>query len=84
MKHLADELINLLFSAHSNQTKALRLKAISLDYASLTKKEKASLDKLMRPYYDTLIIEESFELMALLKDNKLLTDYKFFNIVECL
>lgn len=82
MRYLADELINLLFSIHSNQTKSLRLKAIGMDYASLTKKEKASLDKLMRPYYDTLIIEEQFELMALLKDNGLLVNYNFFNVVE--
>ena len=83
MKHLADELITLIFSTHSNQTKSLRLKAIGLNYATLTKKEKTAFDKLMRFHYDTLIIDESFELMALLKDNKLLADYNFFNIAKC-
>jgi hypothetical protein len=84
MRYLADELINLLFSAHSNQTKGLRLKALGVDYSNLTKKEKTSLNKLMRPYYDVLIIDEHFELMALLKDNGFLVNYNFFKVMECL
>ena len=80
MKHLVDELIKLLFSTHNIHTKSLRLKAIGLNYSTLTKKEKTSLNKLMRPYYDILIIDEKFELMAILKDNGLLKEYNFFNL----
>jgi len=76
MKQLLIQLKTLVFSTHNKTVKLAFLEECRRNYNLLTKKEQQSFDKALHIVLDQLIIEEEYNLLALLKSTGFLNNYK--------
>ena len=72
VKQLLLDITNILFSTHDNYMKNQVLADCRFRYLGLDRKEQKKLDNAIKPLIHQLLIDEEYELLALLNKNNLI------------